>query len=46
MSATATPVPNLPASNPPLPILPCPNCGANLLAAGFYNSCTEVQRLR
>jgi hypothetical protein len=30
----------------PLPNLPFPNCGANLLAEGFYNSCTETQRLR
>jgi hypothetical protein len=30
----------------PLPHLPCPSCGANILAQGFYNSCTETQRLR
>jgi hypothetical protein len=29
-----------------LPHLPCPSCGANLLAQGFYNSCTETKRLR
>ena len=29
-----------------MPNLPCPKCGANLFTEGFYNSCTEVQRLR
>jgi len=28
------------------PNLPCPGCGANILTEGFYNSCTETQRLR
>ena len=45
MSANPTPVPT-PIPNPPLPNLPCPNCGANLLTEGFYNSRTETQRLR
>src|SRR5712692_327730 len=40
MSANATPIPN-----PPLPNLPCPGCGNNLLTAGFYNSCTETTRV-
>ena len=30
----------------PVPHFPCPKCGANLLAEGFHNSCTETQRLR
>ena len=30
---------------PPLPDLPCPNCGENLLAEGFYNSCAETTRV-
>ena len=30
----------------PLPVLPCPNCGENILQKGFYNSCTETQSLR
>lgn len=42
MSANAVP----PTPNPPLPNLPCPSCGTNLLADGFYNSCTETQSLR
>jgi hypothetical protein len=29
-----------------IPHLPCPSCGANILKAGFHNSCTETQRLR
>ncbi len=33
-------------ANPPLPNLPCPGCGNNLLTAGFHNSCTETTRLR
>lgn len=41
MSANVVP----PAPNPPLPNLPCPGCGANLLADGFYNSCTETTRV-
>jgi len=28
------------------PFLPCPHCGANLLAEGFHNSCSETQKLR
>jgi hypothetical protein len=43
MSATAVPTP---APEPTLPVLPCPHCSANLLAQGFYNSCTETQWLR
>ncbi len=39
MSANVVPAPT---SQPPLPNLPCPNCGKNLLADGFYNSCTET----
>ena len=30
----------------PRPVLPCPNCGENLLAAGFHNTCTETASLR
>ena len=29
-----------------IPNLPCPGCGVNILTEGFYNSCTETQRLR
>jgi hypothetical protein len=29
-----------------VPNLPCPSCGANLLAEGFYNSRTEMHLLR
>lgn len=41
MSVSATPIPN-----PPLPTLPCPGCGNNILTEGFHNSCTETTRLR
>ena len=44
MSANATPAESTP--KPSLPNLPCPNCGSDLLADGFYNSCTETQTLR
>ena len=27
-------------------VLPCPNCGENLLENGFYNYCTETTALR
>jgi hypothetical protein len=30
----------------PLPIIPCPSCGANILDAGFHNTCTENVRVR
>lgn len=30
----------------PLPIIPCPSCGANILDAGFHNTCTEHVRVR
>ena len=30
----------------PLPIIPCPSCGANILDAGFHNTCTENVRFR
>ncbi len=30
----------------PLPVLACPNCGANLLDKGFYNYCSETVSLR
>jgi len=42
MSANVVPAPR---SQPPLPNLPCPNCGQNLLTEGFYNSCTETTRV-
>ena len=29
-----------------VPVLPCPNCGANLLEKGFYNFCSESVSLR
>ncbi len=29
-----------------IPTLRCPNCRADILAAGFYNSCTETVKLR
>ena len=29
-----------------VPSLPCPNCEENILATGFYNSCTEMVSLR
>ena len=29
-----------------MPNLPCPKCGTNLLTEGFYNYCTEKQKLR
>jgi hypothetical protein len=29
-----------------LPILPCRNCGNDLFPEGFYNSCSETQRVR
>jgi hypothetical protein len=32
--------------NGQIPNLPCPNCGENLLAEGFYNYCTETSSLR
>ena len=36
-----------PATQPkPFPNFPCPSCGEDLLSAGFYNSCSETQRLR
>src|SRR2546426_1312882 len=41
MPANATSIPN-----PPLPNLPCPGCGNDLLTEGFHNSCTETTRLR
>jgi hypothetical protein len=31
---------------PLLPIIPCPHCGANILHAGFHNTCTENVRVR
>jgi hypothetical protein len=43
MSPDVTP---MPVETPPLPVLPCPNCGENILQEGFYNSCTETQTLR
>jgi hypothetical protein len=30
----------------PLPNLPCPACGANILQEGFHNTCTEYVSLR
>ena len=30
----------------PLPVLPCPSCAANILSAGFHNTCTETICLR
>jgi hypothetical protein len=30
----------------PLPIIPCPSCGANILDAGFHNTCTENVKVR
>ena len=30
----------------PVPILPCPECGENILKKGFYNSCSETTTLR
>jgi len=30
----------------PLPIIPCPSCGANILEAGFHNTCRENVRVR
>jgi len=30
----------------PMPTLPCPSCGVNLLDAGFHNTCTETVSLR
>ncbi len=42
MSANDVPAPT---PKPPLPNLPCPACGVNLLAKGFYNSCTETTRV-
>ena len=44
--STNTTIGPTPVPKPPLPILPCPNCGSDLLAEGFYNSCTETQTLR
>ena len=41
MSTNATPV-----LASPMPILPCPKCGSDLLTEGFHNSCTETQTLR
>jgi len=29
-----------------LPIIPCPSCGANILDAGFHNTCTENVKVR
>ena len=29
-----------------LPIISCPSCGANILDAGFHNTCTENQKIR
>ncbi len=29
------------ADHTPLPELPCPHCGANILLVGFHNNCTE-----
>ena len=42
MSANAVPAPT---PKPPLPNLPCPSCGVNLLTVGFYNSCNETTRV-
>ena len=41
MATNATPTPK-----PSLPNFPCPKCGEDLLSSGFYNSCSETQRLR
>jgi hypothetical protein len=41
MSTNATAVP----LEHPIPNFPCPNRGSNLLAEGFYNSCTETTRV-
>ena len=30
----------------PIPPLPCPNCGENILEKGWYNSCSETVSLR
>jgi hypothetical protein len=30
----------------PLPIIPCPSCGANIIDTGFHNTCTENVRVR
>jgi hypothetical protein len=30
----------------PLPVIPCPSCGANILDAGFHNTCTENVKVR
>jgi len=43
MSASSTPA--SPTQQPPLPNLPCPNCGKNLLAEGFYYASTETTRV-
>jgi hypothetical protein len=43
MSASSTPA--SPTQQPSLTNLPCPHCGKNLLAEGFYNSCTETSRV-
>jgi hypothetical protein len=29
-----------------MPVLPCPNCATNILAAGFHNTCSETVCLR
>jgi hypothetical protein len=42
----STNAPSVPTPKPLLPNFPCPTCGANLLSEGFYNACTETQRLR
>ena len=28
------------------PIIPCPSCGANILDAGFHNTCTQNVKVR
>ena len=33
-------------ANIAMPVLPCPNCGENLLTEGFYNYCTETSAVR
>ena len=43
MSTSPSPEPK---EEPQQPFFPCPHCGANLLAQGFHNSCTETQKLR
>ena len=35
-----------PTEQTSVPSLPCPHCQENILATGFYNSCTEMVSLR